>query len=220
MATLVKETFSKDSRGFVSTEQVYEAFDGHITPNISARSWVQSVNDGKYTLTQTFTDEVPNPDPGGGGPPTVFPDTWSIEISTSSEPIENHPLFAGVSDSEWEKVSKWKRNPNDSTLNGWTPASAGPTGAKFQQLFNRGNTTFLSPRIVIKHTFTSLTAPSLTAVGLRSFPSFASGLTPTGVDFIVTGASLVQEGGYYKVSYEWLGSANYGWDPLLYPVAS
>ena len=220
MATLVRETYSKDSRGFLSTEQVYEAFDGHIAPDGSARSWVQAVNDGKYTLTQTFTDEIPNPDPGGGGPPTVFPDTWSIEISTSSEPIENHSIFSGVSEAEWAKVSVWKRNPNDPALNGWTPASAGTTGAKFQSLFNRGNTTFLAPRIVIKHTFTSTTKPSLTAVGKRSFPSFASGITPSGVDFIVTGASLVSEGAYYKISYEWLGSGNGGWDPILYPAAS
>jgi hypothetical protein len=220
MATLVKETYSKDSRGFVSTEQVYEAFDGHITPNTAARSWVQSVNDGKYTLTQTFTDEVPNPDPGGGGPPTVFPDTWSIEISTSAEPIENNNYFVNISDSDWAKVSKWKRNPNDPALNGWTPASAANGGAKFQQLYNRGNATYLAPRIVIKHTFTSLTKPSLTAVGKRSFPPFASGMTPAGVDFILTGASLVSAGSYFQISYEWLGSAIGGWDPLLYPSAS
>jgi hypothetical protein len=220
MATLVKQTYAKDSKGFVSTEQVYEAFDGPISPDAAARSYVQSVSDGKYTLTQTFTDEVPNPDPGGGGPPTVFPDAWSIEISTSAEPIENHSIFAGVSDAEWVKISTWKRNPNDPALNGWTPASAGSTGVKFQQLYTRGNTTFLAPRIVIKHTYTSTTKPSLTAVGKRNFPSFASGITPSGVDFIVTGASLIQDGSNYKISYEWLGSGNGGWDPTLYPTAS
>jgi hypothetical protein len=218
MATLVKETYSKDSRGFVSTEQVYEAFDGHIAPDSGARSWVQSVSDGKYTLTQTFTDEIPNPDPGGGGPPQVFPDTWSIEVSTSSEPIENHPIFATVSAAEWAQVSKWKRNPNDSTLEppGWTPASAGPTGAKFEQLFNRGNTTFLSPRIVFKHTYTATSPPNLGDVGQISFPSFASGIGPAGVNYILTGATCVSEGSNYKVSLEWLGSALGGWDPDLY----
>jgi len=218
MGTLVKETFSKDARGFVSTEQVLEAFDGHITPDSGARSWVQSVSDGKYTLTQTFTDEIPNPDPGGGGPPQVFPDTWSIEVSTASEPIENHPIFATVSAAEWKQVSKWKRNPNDPTLEppGWTPASAGPTGAKFEALFNRGNTTFLSPRIVFKHTYTATAPPSLGDVGKISFPSFASGIGPAGVNYILTGASCVSEGANYKVSLEWLGSALGGWDPDLY----
>ena len=216
MATLVKETYSKDSRGFVSTERVYEAFDGHITPDGAARSWVQSVNDGKYTLTQTFTDEIPNPDPGGGGPPTVFPNTWSIEVSTSAEPIETHPIFATVSDAEWVKVSKWKRNPNDSTLDGWTPASAGETGAKFQSLFNRGNTTFLAPRIVIKHTYTSTSVPDLGQVGKINFPSFASGIGPAGVNYILTGATCVQEGTYYKIALEWLGSSLGGWDQMLY----
>jgi len=76
MATLVKQTFSKDNRGFLSTENIYESFEGHIDPSEGARSWVQSVNDGKYTLTETFTDEMPNPDPSG--PPMVFPNTWSI----------------------------------------------------------------------------------------------------------------------------------------------
>lgn len=214
MATLVKQTFTKDSKGFVSTENVYEAFDAHISPTEGARSWTQSVSDGKYSLTETFTDEIPNPDPGGGGPPNVFPDTWSIEVSTSAEPIETHPIFASVTTEQWAQVRLWKNGaPNPA---GWTPGSVGPTGAKYQALIDRGQTTYLSPRIVVKHTYTNTEIPNLSQVGRLNFPSFIEGKGPAGVDYILTGATAVKEGPNYKVALEWLGSAFGGWDPVLY----
>ena len=208
--TLVKKTISRDARGNVTTEEVWESFT-EMTPSSNARTYSQSQNDAVYQLTQTFIDEVP--DPGGGSP--VYPDTWSCEVSTAAEPIENHPIFASVTALEWEKVRKWKNG-----VEGWTPSQAGATGAKYQALIDKGTTTFLSPRVVIKHSFVSGTKPDLTTIGKRQFPSFASGMTPAGVDFIVTGATCTQEGNRYRVTYEWLGSALGGWDPNLYEAAT
>jgi len=119
-----------------------------------------------------------------------------------------------VSAAEWSQVRLWK-NGQPSPSN-WTPSVVGETGAKYQSLIDKGTTTYLSPRIVIKHTYTSSTIPSLAQVGRINFPSFAGGITPPGVDFILTGASAVQEGSYYKISLEWLGSAFGGWDKNLY----
>jgi hypothetical protein len=208
MATLVKKTISRDARGNVTTEEVYEAFS-EMTPSAAARSYSQSQVDAVWQLTQVFINEV---DPPGGGTP-AYPDTWSCEVSTCAEPIENNGIFSTVSASEWEKVRDWKNG-----VKPWQPKDQGPTGAKYQDLINKGTTTYLSPRIVIKHSFVSSDKPDLTKIGKRNFPSFASGMTPEGVNFIITGATCTQEGNGYRITYEWLGSTLGGWDQDLYPA--
>jgi hypothetical protein len=216
MATLVSQTVSKDPRGFVTTENVYEDLNAEMTPSADARSWSQRQTDGKWVLTETFTDEVT---PGGGGEPPTYPDTWSVEISTGSEPIESHPEFSThFTHSQWEKYRLWRNGAPDPA--DWTPSTQmGSRGQLLQARIDKGITTFLAPKIVVKHTFTLTVKPTLVAVGTRNFPSFASGITPSGVDFIVTGASVTQDGLLYRVAYEWLGSAPGGWDTLLYPTS-
>jgi hypothetical protein len=212
MATLVKSVTSKDAKGFYTTENTYEAFDGPIAATGDARSWSQSISDGKYTLVETFQDEIPDPENPGQN---YFPDTWTMEISTSSEPIETHPHFAPVQDYQWSQVRLWK-NGNPSPPD-WTPSTAGGTLVKYQSLIDKGTTTYLAPRIVIKHVYVSSTLPTLSKVGKISWPGGPLVTqSPTGVDYILTGASVVSEGGNYKISLEWLGSALYGWDPVLY----
>ena len=211
--TLVSTSKSKDQRGFLTTEEVWESFET-MTPSVSARSWTQTQQDGKFTLRQTFTDDTGG---GGGGEPVTYPDTWSLEISTGSEPIESHPQFNGhFSDTQWEKYRLWRNGqPNPSN---WTPATQmGDRGQILQTFIAQAVTTYLAPKIVVRHTFTSQIKPDLSSVGTRNFPDFAIGLTPSGIDFIVTGASCTQDGLLYKVAYEWLGSAPGGWNSYLYP---
>ena len=212
MATLVKSVTSRDAKGFYTTENTYEAFDGPIAASSDARSWSQSISDGKYTLVETFQDEVPDPNNPGQN---IFPDTWTMEISTSSEPIETHPYFSDVQDYQWSQVRLWK-NGNPSPSN-WTPSTEGGSLVKYQSLIDKGTTTYLAPRIVIKHIYVSTSAPSLTGVGAIVWPGgpFASS-SPDGIDYVLTGASIVSEGANLKISLEWLGSAFGGWDPILY----
>jgi hypothetical protein len=216
MATLVKETVSVDQNGFVTTERVYEAFTV-ITPSSSARTSSQSVTDGKYTLTEVFTDQVDNPNPGPDQPPKVYPETWSCEVSTSAEPIETHPMFAGIPNDQWELYRKWKNGVN---LDTWNPSMMTSPGYRLAEYNSKGTTSYLAPKIVIKHTFSSTSKANLNNLGKREFPSFAGGLAPSGVDFILSGASVVQEGSLYKNSYEWIGSSLGGWDPIIYPSSS
>lgn len=218
MANLTKVTQSRDARNYLVTEEVWEAFDGFITPSESARTWSQSHTEGKWQLTQTFTNEVPNPDPGGGGPPTVYPDTWSVEVSTASEPIESHPQFVTISDEDWKKIKTWKGNSNDPSLDGWHPGQggSGTVGGLYEALINKNIQTYLAPKIVIKHTYFSNSVPNLASIGRKNFPSFASGIGPQGVDYIMTGASAVQSGSGYRISMEWLGSALGGWINQIY----
>lgn len=215
MAILVKTTQSRDARNYLVTEEVWEAFDGAISPASDARTWSQSHTEGKWQLTQTFTNEVPNPDPGGGGGANVYPDTWSVEASTSSEPIESHPIFKDVTTNEWTAIRIWKGNPNDLSLNGWTPKQAGPLGALYEALINKNVQNYLAPRVVIKHTYTSTTVPSLENVGRVTSPGW--GPSPSGSNYILTGMSAVQSGGAFRVAKEWLSSATGSpWIPAIY----
>jgi hypothetical protein len=213
-ATLTKQTVSRDQRGYTVTEQTLESFS-EMTPDTNARTWAQTIDDGKYTLVQTFTDEIPNPDPGGGGPPTVFPETWSCEVATSAEPIESHPRFSVFTDAQWAKYRLWRNGqPNPST---WTPSTQmGSLGVYLERYIGKNITSYLAPRITIKHTYSATTKPNLGLIGRINFPDFATNMTPSGVNFIVTGASVVQEGPLYKISYEWLGSSLGGWDTFIY----
>jgi hypothetical protein len=213
MATLNKLTVSKDARGNVTTEKVWQDFSD-ITPSNGVRAWSITQNDGVYTLTETFIDEINVPDPDGGPPTKAYPDTWSCEVSTAADPIESHPKFASISDANWEKYRKWRNGapePSD-----WTPSQMGGNGAVLQAYINKEITTYLAPKIVIKHTFVSTAKPNLGKIGKLDYPSFAENMAPAGVNFILTGASCVQDGSVYKMSYEWLGSALGGWSTFLY----
>jgi len=215
MATLTKTTLSKDAKGFLSTEEVWESFST-IAPSTTAKTYSISQDDGKFQLTQTFVDEIPNPDPEG--PPLVFPESWSVEVSTSLEPIEGHPRFSVFTPAQWAQYLLWRNCQFDKLVpEGWTPATQlGDLGATLEDAINRNTTTYYSPRVVIKHSFTSTVRPDLSNIGKINFPSFATGMTPSGMNFIVTGCACVQEGNKYKLSYEWLGSGPGGWSPFFY----
>lgn len=209
MATLNKLTVSKDARGSITTEKIWQDFSD-ITPSSDARAWSITQSDGVYSLTETFFD--PTGEEPGGVP--TFPETWSCEVSTAAEPIESHPKFSSFSDSDWAKYRKWRNGAPDPS--DWTPAQMGANGAVLQAFVNKEITTYLAPKIVIKHTFVSTSKPDLAKIGKLDYPSFASNMAPAGVNFILTGASCVQEGPNYKMSYEWLGSALGGWSTFLY----
>ena len=213
MAHLISSSTTKDSKGFLTTEEVWEAFDGEITPDSGARNWTQTYADAKWTLRQTFTDETG----GGGSEPPTYPETWSLEISTGTEPIESHPEFSShFSDSQWASYRKWRNGQPDPS--DWTPGTQmGSRGQVLENFINKQITTYFAPKIVVRHTYTSTTKPTLAAVGSRDFPSFATGLTPSGIDFIITGATCTQDGLLYRIGYEWLGSAPGGWSTFLYP---
>lgn len=214
-AILTRKTVARDARGFYTTENTYESFE-EMTPSTTAKSYTQTQDDGKFQLTEVFVDQVPNPDPDG--PPKVFPETWGVEVSTAAEPIESHPKFSAITSAQWTQYRYW-RNGQTSSLSPstWTPSTQmGDLGATLEDAIAKNITTYLVPKIVIKHSFTSATKPELENIGKINFPSFATGMTPAGVNFIVTGCSATQEGAYYKTSYEWLGSGLGGWSQFLY----
>jgi len=185
-----------------------------------ASSWSLTQADGLFTLTETYTEQIPDPGGGGGGG-TTFPDIWSLDISTVTEPIETFILFkANISAQEMGYWAQWKagREPGATTYPSGFPGNS--SNAYLQQMllrFNRGETDYLTPRIIIKHQKVYTSAPALGAVGYAV--NSISGCPfefSNQVNFISTGATCVSEGTNFRVTQEWLTSKPGKWDSYIY----
>jgi hypothetical protein len=218
MKTLTKTETGRDARGNKYLTKVYQDF-AEMIPSASATSWTLTQEDGVYTLTETFTEEVP--DPGGGGGGVTYPDIWSLDVSTITEPIETNPYFkngmAGLAMAQW---SAWKlgREPGTNTYPSGFPAnSENPVVQEIYARFNQGETDYLSPRCVLKHQKVYVTPPALTGVGYAGGDPDGNPFSfPSDVNFLLTGATAVQEGGTFRVTFEWLVSKPGKWDVLIY----
>jgi hypothetical protein len=218
MSTLVRTETGRDQRGNKFLTNVYESFTT-MTPDASANSWSLTQSDGVFTLTETYTEQVP--DPGGGGGSTTFPDIWSLDVSTITDPIETFILFKlNISAQEMGYWTQWKagREPGSTTYPSGFPGNS--TNPYLQQMlirFNRGETDFLTPRIVVKHQKVYTVPPGLGGVGFATNDISGSPFTfSSEVNFLLTGATCVQEGANYRVTQEWLTSKPGKWDSYIY----
>jgi hypothetical protein len=216
MSTLVRTELGRDQRGNKFQTNVSESF-ATMTPDTAASSWTLTQADGIFTLTETYTEQVPDPGGGGGGG-TTFPDIWSLDITTVTEPIETHPRFQSpaISDDLMRRWTQWKIDRIGS------PATWGNERITALYVrFNRGTTDYLSPRIVLKHQKVYSSPPAgLAGVGYAfDKPPGCPFDFATSVNFLSTGATCVQEGSNYRVTAEWLTSKPGGWDALLYNVS-
>lgn len=202
MATETQIEVSKDPTGLVTRTTTKQAFEWE-DPSADCRSYRVTQTDGVVTIVEEFFDEE-------------MPAVYSLDVSTTQEPVESHPYFSTLTDKNKQDWSIWKQSPNNPDLNGWTPAAE--TGEVFSTLYalwTRGITTYLSPRTVIKHTTLESEAPSTADVGIISDPGYGGG---TGeVNFILTGLSAQQEGIKWRVTREYLSSARgSNWEAVLY----
>lgn len=216
MSTLTRTETGRDARGNIYLTKVWKGFT-QLDPSNSATSYTLTQEDGVYTLSETFTENVP--DPGGGG--SSYPDIWSLDVSTITEPIETADYFkngmAGTAMAQW---SAWKlgREPGQNTYPIGFPASSdNPVVKEIYERFNRGETDYLSPRCVVKLQRVYSVPPSLSGTGFASATidgcpfSFRSD-----VNFLLTGATALTEGNLYRVTKEWLVSKPGKWDALIY----
>jgi hypothetical protein len=214
MSTLVRTETGRDARGNKFLTNVYESFTT-ITPDTAASSWTLTQADGVFTLTETYTEQVPDPGGGGGGG-TTFPDIWSLDVSTVSEPLETFILFQppNISADEMAKWTAWRQGrdgaPDPRTLtSAFIP--------RLYERFNRGETDYLTPRIVLKHQKVYAVPPNLGGVGRATNNVTGNPFTfSTSVNFLMTGATAVQEGSNYRVTMDWLTSRPGGWDSYIY----
>ena len=215
MNTLVSYTNEKDANGNITLTEVREALDVAPSPSGAATTWkvTRNQNDGRWTLTQTFLKGGGGTD---GGVAPVFDEVWSFDVSTSEEPLESHPLVKGSG--ELDKWAKWKQDPTDATNKAWA-AKVSSMDVPIQKLYEAwkmGQTSYRAPRIVVRRTVMESGPPNMENVGKINFPAKAQGHTPSGVNFILTGASSVQSGTFWRNTYEWLGSDKNGWAPYWY----
>jgi hypothetical protein len=210
MATETSIERQRDIAGMVTRTTTTEAFTeiDDPSPGSNLRGWRISHSDGKYTLTteqyESTSDAV----------------VYAGDANTSSEAIETHPSLDGLTKDQRDKWLKWKQNPSDPTLGGFDPST--DTDPLIQKLFgwySTGITTYLAPRITVKHTTIEDSAPSLDIIGnITSSAGGYSGNTGSR-DFLITSVSFQQEGAKYRVTVEYLASQKgKTWDPTIYGV--
>jgi hypothetical protein len=216
MKTLTRVETGRDARGNKYQTKVYQDF-AEMTVTSGVTSYVATQEDGVYTLSETITEEVP--DPGGGGG-AGFPEIWSLDVSTISEPIETNAYFrTGMSLAEMSWWARWKAGMEAAagTPDGFPASSTNQVVQNLYQRFNRGETDYLTPRIVVKFQKVYMVPPPLTGVGRATNDIAGNPFTFSNtVNFLMTGGTALREGGTYRVTMEWLTSKPGGWDQLIY----
>jgi hypothetical protein len=192
---------AKDPTGLVTRTTTKQAFAWE-DPSADCRSYRVTKTDGVVTVVEEFFDTMPA--------------VYAVDASTTQEPVESHPYFADLTAKNRTDWAMWKQNPTNPELNGWTPADE--TGEKFSTLYalwKKGITNYFAPRVVIKHTTLEDDAPDTSGVGIISTTGYSG---DTGdVNFILTGLSGQQEGNKWRVTREYLSSAQGStWENVLY----
>jgi hypothetical protein len=192
---------SKDPTGLITRTTTKQAFAWE-DPSADCRSYRVTHTDGVVTVVEEFFDEMPA--------------VYSIDVSTTQEPVETHPYFSSLPEKFKSDWALWKQSPNNPDLNAWTPASeTGEKEATLFALWKKGVTNYLAPRIVIKQTTLEDEEPNASDVGIITETGYSGNTGP--VNFILTGLSGQQEGVKWRVTREYLGSARgTNWEEVLY----
>lgn len=168
---------------------------------------------------------------GGGGSGAETGNQYAIEISTSQEPIETHPRYAGIDDDFWEMWRIWKSDKTSDLLleanlktgldayvgnsGHWSPFMYSGAANELALKFSKGITDYLVPRIVSRQILLGSVPSGLNAVGKINTPPFTGGWTG---NWILNGVAgrLNANTGLWETTYEWLGSGPKNWDTDLY----
>jgi hypothetical protein len=202
MATEESVEIARDPSGLVTRTVTLKSFSDE-DPSQDCRAYSKSHQDGVYTIKEEYYDDTSI---------TVY----SGDVSCSTEPIESHPEFGGLTEKQRRDWALWKQNPNDPLLNGWDPQT--DENQNIVTLYNwyigRNIQTYFAPRCVVKVSTIEESFPNLAGVGKISDPQ-ETGNWPG--NFILTGVSFQEEGSKYRVTREYLGSvAGLSWDIDVY----
>ena len=97
MATETQVEVSKDPTGLITRTVTKQAFTWE-DPDGTARSYRVNQVDGVVTIVEEFFDEMPV--------------VYSLDVSTTSEPLESHPYYNNLDPVERKNWANWKANPS------------------------------------------------------------------------------------------------------------
>lgn len=211
MATTTQVEVSRDPTGLVTRTETKQSFVWE-DPTPDCRSYRVNQVDGVVTLVEEFFDTMPV--------------VYSLDVSTTSEPLESHPYYNNLDPTERKNWANWKANPssNDGTDSfnpmlvppTWNPQTDGSqTIQSLYSFWAQGITNYFAPRIVVKASSLEDTAPDAATVGQISETGYEGNVGS--VNFILLGLSAQQEGTKYRVTREYLASPKGTvWDPAIY----
>lgn len=171
----------------------------------------RSLVDGRATLTY---DEI---DSNVG-------DSYTLTGTASQEPIATHPHFQtngkwAITDEEWKTWDKWQKEGTD--IAGESLTSYGQGFQKFVQLYLKGFTDYLQPRVTVRIVNAQAQEPNLQELGKIASPSQAPTLAD-GANWLLSGLDAekdlsVDEGEpAWTVTMEYMSSGPGGWNADIY----
>lgn len=234
-STLVKTEITFNTRdNSKTTTSTYESFDGYGSEinGMANRKFVHENGVYRYSGDVVEYHEGTGESSGGGGGTTSI---YSIEISTSTEPIETHPRFQSISYQFWRLWEIWKGDKTNELLktanliseyqskvtNGyWDPLKFdGRPHQDLVTLWHRGQKEYLAPKVVSRHR-TSGPATNLSQVGKIDTPPYTAGVSGREWLFIGASSSFNASNGTFETTYEWLASGPKGWEDYIYGAGS
>lgn len=143
--------------------------------------------------------------PGGSTPPDggrLPSPRYEEDVASTSIPIEAHPKYSGLTNSERTKIAKWVASPSEENI----PTDLGTLAEELFDYIKTGFRTFIVPSVTETITTYSWGKPSSVSESIGNV---------SGNWLILTG-SIRREGIYWSktITRQWSAS---GW-PDLYPV--
>ena len=195
----------------VTLEQLGATSEDAISapPGSNIRNVRRSVADGRATLQYDMVD-------------SSVGDSYSLTGTASQEPLATHPFFqAGakwaVTTAEWKTWDKWQKEGTDIATQTLTSFSTG--FQKFVELYLKGFTDYLQPRLTLRLVEANTSAPTTSGLGKISTPAQAPTL-PSGANWLLSGIDATRDSdSNWEVSREYISSGPGGWNADIYSAS-
>jgi hypothetical protein len=174
----------------------------------SIRNVRKSLADGRATLQYDIVD-------------STVGDTYSLTGTASQEPLATHPYFQdngkwAVTVDEWKTWDKWQKEGTDIAAQTLTTYSTG--FQKFIELYLKGFTDYLQPRLTLRLVDANTSEPTITDLGKIASPAKAPTLDD-GANWLLAGIDASPDAdNNWEVSREYISSGPGGWNADIYGV--
>jgi hypothetical protein len=175
----------------------------------SIRNVRRSITDGRATLQYDIVD-------------SSVGDSYSLSGTASQEPLATHPFFQAsgkwaVTNDEWKTWDKWQKEGTDIATQTLTSFSTG--FQKFVELYLKGFTDYLQPRLTLRLVDANTTAPTITNLGKIASPAQAPALEAS-ANWLLSGIDASRDAeNNWEVSREYISSGPGGWNADIYSAS-